>query len=81
MQARAAISTAQAIFGADRVSLDLIYGRSASHAVDEWRGELRGALAELDVSHVSCYQLTIEKGTPYARAGHQVPRDQLVGGH
>jgi oxygen-independent coproporphyrinogen-3 oxidase len=49
-----------------RVSLDLIYARDGQ-TQDEWARELGQAL-DLPVEHVSLYQLTIEDGTPFARA-------------
>jgi oxygen-independent coproporphyrinogen-3 oxidase len=49
-----------------RVSLDLIYARDGQ-TPEEWARELGRAL-DLPVEHVSLYQLTIEDGTPFARA-------------
>ncbi|NWG53226.1 MAG: radical SAM family heme chaperone HemW [Hydrogenophilaceae bacterium] len=49
-----------------RVSIDLIYGRDGQ-STEDWRGELSEALA-LGIEHLSLYQLTIEAGTPFARA-------------
>jgi oxygen-independent coproporphyrinogen-3 oxidase len=49
-----------------RVSLDLIYARDGQ-TTEEWTTELESAL-NLPVEHVSLYQLTIEPGTPFARA-------------
>lgn len=49
-----------------RVSIDLIYARD-HQSTDEWSAELARALA-LPVEHASLYQLTIEAGTPFARA-------------
>jgi len=46
----------------DRWSLDLIFGAPGSTA-DEWRRDLETALA-LEPSHLSCYGLVYEKGTP-----------------
>lgn len=51
------------------VSLDLIYGlpgRSAS----AWRENLDTAVA-LEAHHISCYQLTVEAGTPLALQGRR----------
>ena len=48
------------------VSLDLIFG-SASETADSWSGTLRQAVA-LEPDHVSCYALTVEPGTPLAKA-------------
>ena len=65
-QALAALATAQRTF--DRVSCDLIYAR-AGQSVAAWREELDTAVA-FGTSHLSVYQLTIEKGTPFY-AAHQ----------
>lgn len=60
-QARHAITEAQAIF--PRLSFDLIYARP--HQTPEaWRRELQEALA-MSPTHLSLYQLTIERGTPF----------------
>lgn len=59
--ARDAISIAHSLF--DRVTFDLIYGRPGQTVAD-WLSELDSALS-LSGSHVSAYQLTIEKGTPF----------------
>ncbi len=67
-QALAALDAAKRIF--PRVSFDLIYARPDQTA-GAWRRELDEALA-LARGHLSLYQLTIEKGTPFyaaARAG------------
>ncbi|MBI1252004.1 MAG: radical SAM family heme chaperone HemW [Alphaproteobacteria bacterium] len=59
-----------------RVSADLIYAREGQ-TLDTWRAELVRALA-LPVEHLSLYQLTIEAGTPFARAvdrGRMAPPD------
>ncbi|MCY4609860.1 MAG: radical SAM family heme chaperone HemW [bacterium] len=60
--ARAAISAGRRIF--DRLSFDLIYGRSGQ-TIPAWRDELAGALT-LGADHLSLYQLTIEPGTRFA---------------
>lgn len=46
-----------------RTSIDLIYGRQ-NQTPDAWETELNQALG-LPVQHISLYQLTIEKGTPF----------------
>ncbi len=61
-EARAAIATGRRIF--DRLSFDLIYGRSGQTKA-AWRDELAEALT-LDADHLSLYQLTIEPGTRFA---------------
>jgi len=47
----------------DRVSFDLIYGRP-EQTLDDWSRELKQVL-DLQVDHVSAYQLTIERNTPF----------------
>lgn len=61
-EAEAALNVANRTF--DRVSFDLIYARPGQNA-DDWRNELRRALA-MSSGHLSSYQLTIEEGTPFA---------------
>lgn len=67
-EARAAVAAAQAVF--PRGSFDLIYARPGqTHTA--WRRELKQAVAMAD-GHLSAYQLTLEKGTPFfsaAKAG------------
>jgi len=70
-----AIKTAEKIF--PRYSFDLIYGRPGQN-INDWSAELREAL-NLVGDHISLYQLTIEKGTPFyadTRAGKLVPLDE-----
>ena len=63
-QARAALQLARRTF--PRYSFDLIYARPGQSAA-VWRRELAAAL-DMAGEHISLYQLTIEKGTPfYAR--------------
>ena len=62
-EARRAVALAQRIM--PRSSFDLIYARPGQ-TVDAWRAELADALAFAD-DHLSLYQLTIEKGTPFWR--------------
>ena len=77
-EALAAVAIATAVF--PRVSFDLIYARP-NQTPDQWREELKRALAE-DVEHHSLYQLTIEEGTPFFalhRAGKlKVPDPDLA---
>jgi oxygen-independent coproporphyrinogen-3 oxidase len=47
------------------VSCDLIYG-TPGETIDEWRASLEAVVA-MGLSHVSCYALTIEPGTPLWR--------------
>jgi len=63
-ETRAAIDVAASIF--DRWSMDLIYARPGQ-SPEAWARELSDALA-YDPGHVSAYQLTIEKGTPFFTA-------------
>jgi len=78
-QARAAISTAAKVF--DRYSFDLIYARP-EQTVKAWEEELREAIT-LAGDHLSVYQLTIEKGTPFymqhERGEFKIPDEELAG--
>lgn len=60
-EARKAIELARDIF--PRLSFDLIYARP-NQKEDEWAQELSEAI-DLAADHLSLYQLTIEKGTPF----------------
>jgi oxygen-independent coproporphyrinogen-3 oxidase len=60
-EARAAVALAQRF--APRVSFDLIYARPGQSVAD-WEGELRDAIG-IGTEHLSLYQLTLEKGTPF----------------
>lgn len=62
---RAAVRAARGA-GFENVSLDLIYGANGETPAS-WRRTLEEALA-LEPDHVSCYALTIERGTPLGRA-------------
>lgn len=66
-QAKKAIKTAANIF--DRFSFDLIYARP-EQTVAAWCDELKEAL-NMAVSHISLYQLTIEKNTPFYTKFHR----------
>jgi oxygen-independent coproporphyrinogen-3 oxidase len=50
--------------GFDNLSLDLIYGTPGEEA---WAQSVQSAIA-LEPDHVSCYALTVERGTPLGRA-------------
>ncbi|HEU0071439.1 MAG TPA: radical SAM family heme chaperone HemW [Alphaproteobacteria bacterium] len=63
-QARGAIETALKTF--ERASFDLIYARP-DQTLENWQRELDDALA-YGTTHLSLYQLTIEKGTPFYAA-------------
>ncbi len=60
-EALAALDVARAQFA--RVNADMIYTRP-NQTVAQWRRELEQLLA-YDLDHVSLYQLTIERGTPF----------------
>lgn len=78
-QAKRAIDTAANVF--DRYSFDLIYARP-QQSVKEWEEELREALP-LVRDHISLYQLTIEKGTPFymmhERGEFKIPDEEIAG--
>ncbi len=60
----AAIADAEAC-AFDSINIDLMYGLSGQSEVD-WVNDLTQALGQ-PVSHLSLYNLTVEKGTPFAR--------------
>lgn len=62
-QGLAALETAQGLFG--RVSIDLIYARERQ-SLAAWEAELSTVL-DLELDHLSAYQLTIEPGTAFGR--------------
>ncbi len=78
-QAMRAIDSAAQVF--DRYSFDLIYARPRQ-TVQEWEAELREALT-LCRDHLSLYQLTIEKGTPFymmhERGDFKIPDEEVAG--
>lgn len=78
-EARRAIEVAAQVF--DRYSFDLIYARP-DQSVSAWENELLAALP-LVRDHISLYQLTIEKGTPFymqhARGDFKIPDEELAG--
>lgn len=63
LQAIKTIEAANKIF--PRVSFDLIYARE-NQTLKDWQSELTQAMS-LATGHISLYQLTIEKGTPFYR--------------
>ncbi len=77
-QALAAIRTARDIFG--RFSFDLIYARP-NQTLDQWKSELHSALEHAG-GHLSLYQLTIERSTPFfldrAQGKFDMPDDGLA---
>lgn len=72
-----AVETAGSIF--DRFSFDLIYARPGQ-SLEGWRQELERALHYAQ-GHMSLYQLTIERGTPfqqdYAQKKFVMPEEEL----
>jgi oxygen-independent coproporphyrinogen-3 oxidase len=62
-QAEEAIAAARRA-GTENVGIDLIYG-VPGQSMDVWLSTLRTAVA-LNPDHLSCYQLTLEEGTPLA---------------
>ncbi len=78
-EARRAISDAAAIF--DRYSFDLIYARPGQ-TVQAWEKELKEAIM-MAGDHLSVYQLTIEKGTPFyiqhERGDFKIPEEEIAG--
>lgn len=78
-EAHRAIDTAAQVF--DRYSFDLIYARP-NQSVKDWEQELLAALP-LVRDHISLYQLTIERGTPFymqhARGDFKIPDEELAG--
>jgi oxygen-independent coproporphyrinogen-3 oxidase len=72
VESRTSVAAARAgIF--ETLSIDLIYGL-AGQSADDWRADLQAAV-ELRPDHLSCYQLTIEEGTPF---GYRQRRGQLT---
>ena len=63
-EALAAVAAARRLFS--RVSFDLVYARPGQ-VETAWRDELSRALDHAD-DHLSVYQLTVEKGTPFYSA-------------
>jgi oxygen-independent coproporphyrinogen III oxidase len=65
--------------GFDNIGIDLIYGLKGQ-TLESWRDNLEKALA-LKPEHISCYELSIEKGTLFASMtdkGQLGPRDQDI---
>jgi len=52
--------------GFEEVGIDLMYG-IPGQSPDMWLSDLRSA-SDMGAQHISCYALTAEDGTPYARA-------------
>lgn len=65
--------------GIENIGIDLIYG-VPGQGMDAWLATLREAIA-LNPDHLSCYQLTLEEGTPLAercRRGEVVLPDESL---
>lgn len=62
----AAAVTAARAEGFRSISVDLIFG-TPGEGLTSWRSTVEQAL-ELGTDHVSCYALTVERGTPLGRA-------------
>ena len=72
-QARTAVLAAQEA-GFDNLGVDLIYGIPGQE-LSSWIDTLAAALS-LDIAHLSCYQLTLDQGTPLR--GSLVKTDALL---
>lgn len=59
--------------GIETLSLDLIFGLP-DQSLSDWQSDLEAAL-ELEPDHLSCYQLSLEAGTPF---GFRRDKGQLV---
>lgn len=77
-EALKAVETAANIF--DRYSFDLMYARP-NQTLDSWREELERALPHTN-GHMSLYQLTIERNTPFymdhAQGKFKMPEEELA---
>ncbi|MEQ8319546.1 MAG: radical SAM family heme chaperone HemW [Rhodospirillales bacterium] len=60
----------------ERLTFDLIYARPGQ-TLENWRAELAHAL-DLAGGHLSLYQLTIESGTPFHKAGVTLPDEDTT---
>lgn len=78
VEALNAVETASQIF--DNYSFDLIYARP-EQTLNEWQDELQQAL-KYARNHLSLYQLSIEKGTPffsdYSKGVFKIPDEDLA---
>lgn len=66
------INAAKKVF--DKVNADFIYARP-NQTIADWQNELNGIL-DLNLSHYSLYQLTIEENTPFGRQNVSVPDEE-----
>lgn len=77
-EALEALNLSRSVF--ERVSFDLIYTRPGQ-SLEDWEAELSEALS-YDPDHLSMYQLTIERQTPFfqmhKRGVFQMPNDELA---
>jgi len=62
--------------GFDCVGVDLMFGLPGQ-AVAEFRADLEEAL-RFPLGHLSCYELSLEAGTPLAREGPSLPAEDAV---
>lgn len=60
----------------DKVNMDLIYARP-NQSVLQWEEELNKAL-DLNLSHYSLYQLTIEEDTPFGKQNIHIPDEETA---
>ena len=78
LEAKKSIEAASKIF--DNYSIDLIYARP-NQTIELWEEELSEALSYAN-NHISLYQLTIEKGTPffsmYQKKEFDMPTNELA---
>ena len=68
--------------GFSNIGIDLIYGLSGQN-ITRWKQDLEKALSYFP-EHLSCYMLSIEKGTPFHQAkeaGDILPADDSIGGN
>lgn len=74
-----AIQAARSV-GFENIGLDLIYG-TPDEKRDAWLGDLKTAV-EFKAAHLSCYMLTLEKGTPlqtqYAKGLFRAPGPDIL---
>ncbi|MGN0904679.1 MAG: radical SAM family heme chaperone HemW [Alphaproteobacteria bacterium] len=69
-----ALRNARNIFA--EVSADFIYARP-NQTLESWKQELERIL-ELNLSHLSLYQLTLEEGTFFHKKGLELPEEELA---
>jgi oxygen-independent coproporphyrinogen III oxidase len=61
--------------GIDNISIDLMYGFN-NQTIDDLAADLK-ILAELDIDHVACYSLILEKGTVFNNQGYEIDEDHV----